>query len=188
MKALLALPALFLSASVFASDVAPRQGFWGSVDIGFGSLHLDPSVAAASTGTRFYLGLSGGYTVHPQLQLGLEASGWNIRASNLWDSNKGEGLMQLFAVARYWPTTDSKLFIKMAAGNVSHWNNDSGATKGTGNGYTLGLGYELARFAGAETYWFLDYSAGSMSGYTPPGGVKQDEDYSALTAGVSLGF
>jgi len=188
MRYVFALLALLLSTATFGADTAVRHGFWGSVDVGFGSLRLAPEVADGNTGTRFYFGLAGGYTVQPQLQLGLEASGWNIRAGNLWDSSKGEGLMQLFGVVRYWPNPDGKLFMKLAGGSVTHWNNDPASTKGTGSGYTLGLGYELARFAGAESYWFLNYGAGSVSGYTPPGGVKQSEDYSAVTTGVTLGF
>ncbi len=188
MRHLLALLFALLALPAVAAEHAGRSGFWGDVDIGFGSLHLAPDIAGAGTNNRFYLGFAGGYTVHPQLQIGIEASGWSIRAGNLWDSSRGEGLRQLFGVVRYWPTENSELFLKFAGGSISHWNNEPGTSNGTGSGYTVGVGYELSRFAKAHTAWFLNYSAGSVTGYRPPGGVKQGEDFAAITAGLSLGF
>ncbi len=187
MRYLLAL-ALLLVAGSAAADGVSRHGFWGDIDIGFGRLNLAPDVAPNHGDTRFYFALAGGYTVHPQLQLGVEAGGWNIEFGNPWDSTRGEGVMQLFAVARYWPTPNSGLFIKAGLGNVSHWNNASGSADGHGAGYCVGLGYELSRFGGTDTYWFLNYNAGRVSGYRPPGGVAQSEAYNALTAGLSFGF
>lgn len=182
------LMCLLVNLTTAVADDAQRGGFWGSIDIGFGNLYLDPAVADDSTKTPLYLGFQAGYTVHPQFQLGIEASGWNIESSELWNATKGEGLMQLFAVARYWPAVDSKLFLKMGAGNTTHWNNAPGATRGTGSGYCVGLAYEVARFGAMETHWFLNYNAGDVSGYTPQGGVKQDENYSVFSTGLSFGF
>jgi len=188
MKHLLVLLSLFACGAALAADNTVRHGFWGDIDIGVGRLHLSPDVASDRTTTRLYYALSGGYTLHPQLQLGVEAGAWNINTIGLNYSNTSEGLIHLFAVARYWPTANSKLFIKAAGGRVSHWNNQGSATEGTGHGYTLGLGYELARVASTETYWFLNYNAGNINGYTPAGGVKQDENYHALAVGLSFSF
>lgn len=179
---------LLACAASPASGEEGRHGFWGAVDIGFGRLHLAPEVENDTTATRLYVALAGGYTLHPQWQIGLEAGGWNIHSGNLWDPADGEGLSQLFAVVRFRPTPDSRLLLKVAGGKVSHWNNSAGSSDGSGNGYTAGIGYELGQFAGMETHWFLHYSAGSINSYVPPGGVRQSEDYRALSAGLSLGF
>lgn len=188
MKNAYALIACCLCLHTVTSVAAEREGFWAGIDIGVGNLSLEPEVAKSSTGTHLYLGFQGGYTLHPQLQVGIEAGGWNIEAGNIWNPSEGEGLMQLFAVARYWPAAAPKLFVKLGGGSVTHWNNEQGAGKGTGSGYCLGIGYEVAKFAGVESHWFLNYNAGDVTGYTPPGGVRQDEDYSALSTGLTLGF
>lgn len=179
---------LLASSTVSAAEDYVRHGFWGNIEIGPGSLHLAPEVANEQTRTKLYFSFAGGYTLHPQLQLGIEAGGWNIRTRSLWDSGEGEGLMQLFVVARYWPTPDSRLFLKAAAGNVTHWSTVTGANSGTGHGYTVGMGYELSRFSRMETWWFINYSAGKVTDYTPPDGVAQGEDYRAVTAGLSFGL
>jgi len=188
MRYLLVLLGPLLATPLYAADAAARAGYWGSIDIGFGSLRLQPEVAAARSSTRLYLGLAGGYTLHRQLQLGIEASGWSIRSGNLRDPAKGETLLQLFGVVRYWPTPTSKLCIKAAAGGVIHRNNEPGVDTSEGHGYTLGLGYELTRYAATTTHWFLTYSAGRIDDYRPPGGSTQGEDYSAVTTGLTLGF
>lgn len=187
MKRLVIVFLLFMAGSAAAAEPA-RQGFWGAVDVGYGRLDLRPDTAPKRSDTRFYFGLAGGYTILPQLQLGIEASSWNIESSSLWEPYKGQGLMQLFAVARYRPTPDARLFVKVGAGTVSHWDNAAGASDGHGAGYCVGLGYEMMRFGGAATYWFINYNAGRVSGYRPPGGVSQSEAYSAVTAGLSFGF
>lgn len=188
MKQLIAIALLFPAGTVLAADTDRRHGFWGDIDIGVGSLHLAPDVDGASTRTRLYLGLQGGYTMHPQVQLGIEFSGWNIEYSNLWEPAEGEGLSQVFAVTRIWPAASSNIFFKLGAGQVTHWNNAQGAESGSGSAYVVGLGYELFRYGSTETHWFLNYSIGNIADYTPPAGVAQDEDYTALTTGLSLGF
>lgn len=188
MKYMLALLCLLSGSTVCVAAESPRHGFWGVVDVGFGSLRRTPEVDDAKTETDFYLGLAGGYTVHPQLQLGIEASGWNIKSGNIWDPTDGEGISAVLVVARYWPTTDARVFFKAGAGRITHWSNAGGSLEGSGSGYAVGLGYELFRYGGMETHWFLSYSAGSIDDYTPSGSVKQDEDYSAITTGLSLGF
>ncbi|PKM45224.1 MAG: hypothetical protein CVV05_07605 [Gammaproteobacteria bacterium HGW-Gammaproteobacteria-1] len=188
MKYLLFLPLLLSCGVAGAADGGLRHGFWGNIDIGFGNLYLSPDVARSRTDSRLYLALAGGYAFHPQLQLGIAAGGWNIEASNFWDTASGEGLRQVFAVVRYWPTAESKLYLSFAGGSVTHWNNADGAADGTGNGYSVGLGYEVVRYAAMGTHVFLDYSRGSVDGYRPPGGVSQGEDYSAFTVGLRLGF
>jgi hypothetical protein len=188
MKYLFVLP-LFLAGGVaFAADGDLRHGFWGNIDIGFGNLQRTPDLAPADTGTHVYLALAGGYTLHPQLQLGVEAGGWSISAADGWKSDTGEGLRQLFALVRYWPTESSRLYLSVAGGSVVHWNNAPGTDNGNGSGYTVGLGYEIVRYAALGTQLFLAYSAGSITGYKPVGGEAQGEDYSALTAGLRLGF
>lgn len=187
MKYLLVI-ALILANGTAAAAGAPRQGFWGDIDVGYGRLDLRPAAVDHNSATRFYLGVTGGYTLHPQLQLGVELSSWIVRWNSLWDSSQGEGLAQLFAVARIWPTADSKLFFKVGGGSISHWNNTKGAGSGGGSGYCVGLGYRVAQYGGTETDWFLNYNTGHVSGYRPPGGVRLGEDYSAITAGLSLGF
>lgn len=188
MRYLLVLLGPLLATPLYAADAAVREGYWGGVAIGFGSLRLQPEVAAARSSTRLYLGLAGGYTLHPQLQLGIEASGWSIRSGKLLDPAKGESLLQLFGVVRYWPTATSNLFIKVAGGGVIHRNNEPGVDNSAGRGYTLGLGYELTRYAATTTHWFLNYSAGRIDDYRPPEGGTQGEDYAAVTTGLTLGF
>ncbi len=188
MKYVLALTCLFASGAALA-DAAQRQGFWGAVDLGYGSVHLTPDVADASTRTRLYLGLEGGYTVHPQVQLGVSVGGWSLRHDDWWNPlGSDEGMHTLFAVARIRPAADSRLFIKVGGGSATHWNNAQGADRGSGSAYVLGMGYRLGSYAATETYWFVNYTAGSVSDYRPPGGVSQDEDFGALTAGLTLGF
>ncbi|WP_127477215.1 hypothetical protein [Sulfurivermis fontis] len=176
-----------LCGNAVAAD-APRHGFWGAIDVGVGRVSLDPQVAAERDTTRLNLALAGGYTLHPQLQLGIAAGGWSIRSGNIWDPSDGEGLSSLFAVARIWPGAESKLFFKLAGGRVTHWNNAAAAADGSGSAYEVGLGYEVFRYAGTETHWYINYARGSIDDYTAADGVKQDEDFSALSTGLTLSF
>lgn len=187
MRYLLALLCCLLGSGAAAAD-AVRHGFWGAIDFGVGSLRLDPAVAEARSMTRLNLALSGGYTLHPQVQIGVAAGGWNIKSGNLWNPADGEGLSMLFAVARLWPSAESKLYFKLAGGRATHWDNAYQAANGSGDAYEVGVGYELFRYAATATHWYLNYTGGSIDGYTAPSGVKQNESFSAVSTGLTFSF
>lgn len=187
MRHLLVLLCCLLGSGVAVADAA-RHGFWGAIDLGVGNLRLEPTVAQARSLTRLNLALSGGYTLHPQVQIGLAAGGWNIKSGNLWNPADGEGISTLFAVARLWPSAESRLYVRLAGGRATHWDNAYQAANGGGDAYEVGMGYELFRYAATATHWYLHYTRGSIDGYTAPDGVKQNEAFSAISTGLVLSF
>lgn len=168
---------LTVTATAFGEE-GPRSGFWGGGDIGVG--RLERSVGGSSNaGADFYFGVKAGYTVHPQILVGAELSGWNQEATDWDDSTKGEGLMQVFLISRLYPMKDSNLFAKVGGGWVRQWENGpTGKTSLDGWGATLGIGYDV--YVGDK--WavtpFLNYGFGRT----------EIQNHQAITLGVGVSF
>ena len=168
---------LFANSGVVAEEKINRDGVWASIDAGLG--YIERSFETGNENdTNLYLGFTVGYVVAPHFLIGLEMSGWLLEASNLnYPEQGGEGLSQVFVVARYYPYNESGLHLKLGGGYTSHWNNRPDEPRRTnGWGMSLGLGYDLDSIADWSIVPFLDYSFGDTD----------NQDYQAITLG--LGF
>jgi hypothetical protein len=180
-----------LSAVAQSSAEESRTGFWGGLDIGVASVNRSYSMTASTSQTTFALTLSGGYAWDPRLLLGIELGGWTLQASDWWwnpDSSQGEAIETVFAIARYYPTADSKLFVKGGGGLVHYWTNRPGESGANGWGGMIGVGYDVYVRGSIRVAPFVSYSFGSFSDAISPPGIKQDEHYQAATVYLGVTF
>ncbi|MHA1942283.1 MAG: outer membrane beta-barrel protein [Candidatus Hodarchaeales archaeon] len=170
---------LFLmTPTSFAEEQSIRTGFWGGIDFGVGLLKqsLDE---IEDDDTTFFLGFKAGYTINPHFRMGLELSGWLLEESNLEDPSVGEGINQIFLIARYYPRQKSNLFAKVGGGYVSIWNNRPGEPRRkNGWGLTVGGGYDFLLNKKVALSPFVTYSFGDA----------EDLDYMAINLGVGIIF
>lgn len=161
-----------------SADESLRSGFWGGLDIGAGSVERSGG-SLNSAGVDFYMGIKAGYALHPQVLAGLELSGWNQEATDVHDSTKGEGLMQVFLISRLYPMGNSNLFAKVGGGWVRQWaNSPSGKSTLDGWGATLGVGYDIPVSGKWAATPFLNYSFGET----------EKQKHQAITLGVGVSF
>jgi len=176
------------SGAAQSADSRERAGFWGGMDVGIGVVERSYSQTSSTTDTKFAFAISGGYAWNPKLLLGVEFGGWTLQSSNLWDSEKGQAIETLFAVARYYPTRDSPLFIRAGGGRVKYWTNQPGESGANGWGGAIGVGYDVYASNHVRLAPSIEYSFGSFNGATSPPGITQDQRFQAitLTFGITL--
>lgn len=161
-----------------AEEKFERSGFWGGVDFGVGFVQQS-SEGAEEDGNHFYLGFEGGYTLNPHFLIGVEFSGWLLEPGDLNDPSKGEGIMQAFLIARYYPSNTMGLFAKVGGGYVDQWSNHPGEpSKKNGHGLTLGGGYDFPINKNLAVTPFLNYSFWETD----------DQDHDAWTLGIGFTF
>jgi hypothetical protein len=170
------------------SDGKASTGFWGGIDAGYGVLKRSYSVTGDTSQGAFSLALSGGYAWDPRLLLGVELGGWTLQASNLSDPSKGEAIETIFAIARYYPISDSPLFVKGGGGLVKYWTNQPGENGANGWGGVLGAGYDVYAKGWIHLAPVVEYSFGGFNGATAPPGVTQNQRYQAITLLFGITF
>ena len=167
-----------LTPATFAEEISTRTGFWGGIDVGVGL--LDQSVDEIDDDeTALFLGFKAGYTINPHFRMGLELSGWLLEEGNLEDPRVGEGISQIFLIARYYPGQRSNLFAKAGGGYVSIWNNRPGESRRkSGWGFTAGVGYDFLLDKKVALSPFVTYSFGDAD----------EIDYRAINFGIGILF
>jgi hypothetical protein len=170
---------LLVSTESAFSEESERSGLWGGVDIGAGRVSRTAG-AFEDEDTNVYLGFKLGYVVHPQALVGVEFSGWNQEATDWDDPTKGEGLMQVFAIGRFYPVRDLNLFAKVGGGWARQWAQGArGETNSLdGWGTTLGVGYDFPIGDGFAVTPFLNYAFGETG----------DMRYQSITLGTGFTF
>ena len=170
----------FPDSDVLAESPVERKTWWAALNFGAGALSQSGGGINQNDTTGF-LGVEGGYVVHPQFLVGVELSGWLLEESNTQDPSVGEGLMQAFLTTRYYPLPDSGLFVKFGGGYVSHWNNRPGEPRRfSGWGLTGGGGYDVLLTESLPVLPFVTpfvtYSFGEAG----------DLNHNAITGGIGL--
>ena len=179
------------SAAAQSSDEESRTGFWAGLDIGVASMKRSYSMTPSSSQTTFALTLSGGYAWNPRLLLGVELGGWTLQASDWWwnsNSSQGQAIETIFAIARYYPIADSRLFVKGGGGLVHYWTNQPGESGANGWGGMIGVGYDVYVKGSVRVAPSVSYSFGSFNGAISPPGIMQDQRYQAITAYLGVTF
>ena len=175
----------FITATASPEENHIRDGFWGGIDAGAG--HLKQSFDEGDEdGTSFFLGFKGGYTINPHFLIGLELSGWLIKASDQYcyygycsDASEGEGIMQIFLISRFYPSEEFGFFVKAGGGYAEHWNNRSGEPNSkSGWGLTVGGGYDFLLNENVALSPFAIFSYGETGNW----------DYRAITFGLGVTF
>ena len=169
---------LFAGTMAASAEELQRSGFWGGLDVGAG--RVERSIGKLNdSGTDFYMGIKGGYALHPQVLVGLELSGWNQQATDRDDSTKGEGLMQVFLISQLYPMANSNLFAKVGGGWVRQWaNSPSGKSTLDGWGATLGVGYDVPVGGKWAVTPFFNYGFGET----------EKQKHQTFTLGVGVSF
>ena len=149
-----------LSQSVLAQDNTTRNGIWGSIELGYGSLHLscdscrsDPHVP----GLDALIAL--GATKNPHLRVGIVLDIWgSFHEQGIFSSTITGSLSFL-----YYPLVRRGLFLEAGVG-VSGIRREGGGTvaKGVGWGTSAGLGYDI-RYK--RTVFFKPRIAYTRAGY-----------------------
>jgi len=137
--------------------------------------------------TSFALALSGGYAWDPRLLLGIELGGWTLQASDLSNSSQGKAIETIFAISRYYPLGDSRLFVKGGGGLVHYWTNRPSESGANGWGGVLGVGYDAYVNRSTRVAPSVSYSFGTLTGLTSPAGI-QDVRYQAVTLYLGVTF
>jgi len=170
----------FPGSDVLADSPVERKTWWAALNFGGAALSQSGGGIDKDNTTGF-LGIEGGYVVHPQFLLGIELSGWLLEPSNTQEPSVGEGIMQAFLTTHYYPLPDSGLFVKLGGGYVSHWNNRPGEPRRLeGWGLTAGGGYDVVLTESLPVLPFVTpfvtYSFGEAG----------DLNHNAITGGISL--
>ena len=177
------LPAM---AETSFSEIPEREGFFGGFSLGAGYIERTFDYASLDDEkTKFYMNFMGGYAFNPNLATGLEVSGWNYQADNTYgysngnnnEEPEGEGLYQVFAFGRYYPSRESGLFLKLGGGFVRQWTNRPGEDPyKDGWGAVTGIGYDYFISGRGSATFALDYSFGEA----------EDLTYQSITASVGI--
>ena len=168
------------------ADVPLRKGFFGGFDLGAGYIERTSDIDGPNDhATKLYLAATGGYAFNPNLAAGVKISGWNYQPDNTYgysnDSDptnpKGEGLFQVLLFGRYYPFTESGLFLQLGGGMAQNWNNRNNEDRyKDGWGAETAVGYDLFISGRATAVFLLGYNFGKA----------EDMDYQSITA--SVGF
>lgn len=184
------VPALaFGLCAVPAAAQERTSGFWGGVDLGYGSLRRELSVTGRQTESKVAMAFRAGYFWQPQLLLGVELGGWNMEAADWEDPATGEGITTLYVMGQYYPMASSPGFVKAGLGIVDYWNNRPHESGATGSGGMVGAGWDFR--LGESSFHItpsVDYSWGRFDAVTSPPGVTQDQRYRAVTFRVGLTY
>lgn len=129
------------SQPLIAQEHARRHGFWGSLLIGYGTLHTSSAQETAKRADTFALDLEFGATLTSALRPGLEFNGWLLEAFSINDPSRGESLTQALLLLEVYPWSRTDLFIKGGVGRAMYTANDPLKYGSSGWGGTLGLGY-----------------------------------------------
>jgi hypothetical protein len=170
------------SDNTLADSRIKRKTWWTALNFGAGALSQSGGGINQDNTTSF-LGIEGGYVVHPQFLVGIELSGWLLQETKPQDPDPsvGEGVMQAFLTTRYYPLPDSGFFLKFGSGYVSHWNNRPGEPQRlSGWGLTAGGGYDVLL---TESFPVLPF-VGPFVTYSF--GEAGDLNHNAITGGIGL--
>jgi hypothetical protein len=170
---------LVISTQPAFPEETERSGAWGGFDIGAGRVERSAG-AFEDEDTNVYLGFKLGYVVHPRVLVGVELSGWNQEATDWDDDTKGAGLMQAFAIGRFYPVRDLNLFARVGGGWARQWAQGPRGETNTldGWGTTLGVGYDIPLGDGFAVTPFLNY------GFGETGELR----YQSITLGTGFTF
>ena len=170
---------LSLMTSVsFAEEQPVRTGFWGEIDVGMGLLQQSLNEMEVDD-TPLFLGFKAGYIINPQFRMGLELSGFLLEQSDLEDPEVGEGISQVFLIARYYPYQKSNLFVEGGGGYASIWNNRPGQwRRKNGWGLTMGGGYDFRVNSKVALGPFVTFGYGSA----------EELNYKVIHFGIGMTF
>jgi hypothetical protein len=164
-----------------AQEIHKRSGWWAAVEAGAGTVKL-PFPGKDGSEILPYFALSGGYTITPNILLGIEISGW------LYDSNndmrveeeegiEGDGLSQVFITSRIYPVKNKSAFLRVGGGHVSHAIHEYGSeNRREGWGLHVGGGYDVEVGEKWSVTPFCTYNYGEAEGRSS----------NAFTIGVGL--
>lgn len=167
---------LLCAAAAPSRAQVPEQPlrWWGVFDLGAGNLHRE--IAGVSEATiRFYMDVAGGFVVHPQLLVGVEASGWLIEPGDLQDPRRGAAVSPIFLMARIYPSKMSSFHLRVGGGVVNDWRNRTGSSD-WGSGFEIGAGYDVRLGRHVFLTPFATYVGGRIG----------DLPFHAFTAGAGV--
>ncbi len=134
---------LSLATNVLSAQ-APREGFWWSLGVGYGTTRTscDGCNAQSANGLTLYGALGG--TVSPRLLLGADVTGW-LRE----ESGVSENFSVLSFAASYYPSQGFRLFLKGGVGYSlieTRVVSENAGAEGSGVGFMFGAGYDIPLF------------------------------------------
>jgi hypothetical protein len=133
--------------AVLAQEEAKPTGFWFGGEVGYGAVKRTADQDPGEREGTLALSFKVGYRPNPLLLMGAEVGGWLLTAGDVNDPGLGPTLLQILAIAQFYPRQSPGPFIKAGGGFVSYNSNESGPQAepaGTGWALTGGLGYDFA--------------------------------------------
>ena len=140
LTAALAAGLLLVSASgVAAQKAAVHKGFWVGAGIGVGSARLSCQICQGNRGSGTSGYLRTGFTISPQMLVGLEGTVWYKTASEV-----DHMLTSLQGVFYFYPQANSGLYIKTGLGLAQYSaKNSEDKISSQALAGSIGLGYEI---------------------------------------------
>lgn len=132
---------LLLAPPALAGNQGEPTHWWAGLDLGAGRLRQTNSRVFDDATTCFFMGLSGGVAVTPQLLVGAELSGWLIRSGDLYGLDQGAGITQVFVTSRIYPSKMSSFHVRLGGGYVERF--ESIFYSSGGAGWEIGVGYDM---------------------------------------------
>ena len=150
-----------VSAQQYIEPNAFVLGGWA----GYGQVDMDIDNSSNSSRGSFALGFRAGYAITSRTIMGIELSGWTLKAYDVKDPSKGESLSNLSAFVNYFPANYSPIYVTGGVGKTSYVNNSpmlSGRDKG--GSWFVGSGYEYPVSKQLMLVPQIRYSQGNFTG------------------------
>jgi outer membrane protein with beta-barrel domain len=137
--AMLLIASVSVANAQGAADRRDKEGFYGSIGWGYGSLSVSCSGCSSNNTNSLsgYLALGG--TIKPSLRLGLEVDAWQ-------KSEQGFTLDVAYymASATIYPSVNNDFWVKVNAGYTNATGSGGGSSSSSNGGFAggLGIGYD----------------------------------------------
>lgn len=177
LTAALAAGLLLISvSSATAQSVATHKGLWLGAGLGVGSARLSCQICQGNRGGGTSGYLRTGFTITPQMLVGLEGTAWYRTAEDV-----DHLLGSLQAVFFFYPQARSGLYIKTGLG-LAQYSAKDGDDKISSQAFagSIGLGYEIRVSSGLSFVPYANFlgSAGAD--------VRLNDNIAGLAANTSL--
>jgi len=172
----------------WAQSRPERQGFWASVQFGYGLLDTFSDQEPHDEQGVFALAFNLGGTLGRHVRLGAQINGWLIEASNLNAPAKGASVSQIFAIAQVYPWSARGVFLKVGAGRAIYTNHNADEFGSSGWGQTLAVGFDWPVGRRFSLTPAIDYSRGSLGHVDNVLVTVQNRRYHVFDFGIAVTY
>jgi len=154
---------------LLAQEPPARRGLWIGLGFGGGQVERWSDQEPAARATTVTASLRLGVVVVPALRLGIEANGWLLEASDVWDPATGETVNETLVIAQFYPWPARNLYLKGGYGWASYNNNHPDAWDSRAFGaISAGVGYDVRVARNVFLTLAADFTRAPLGSALPP--------------------